>query len=127
MTEPQSDEPNGERSVPQGASTLLETLNNVKEAGFPGQFIAQDDGNIRCTACGRTQAATDTELEGFVRIEGASDAADLNLVGWFTCPSCWAGGALTLGYGPNASAADVAVMACIDIDEAPRPGSVPNA
>lgn len=94
----------------EGASTLIELLDAARDAGFTEQFIAQDDGTVRCGGCDRHVDAERLVVHGQGRLEGASDAADEMLVLSVECPECDARGTLTLGYGPNASGADVAVM-----------------
>ena len=70
--------------------------------------------------------AAELVVSGFRRIEGASDAADMNLVVWGTCPDCATGGVLTLGYGPNASVEDEAAMENLELDDAREPGATPS-
>jgi len=45
---------------------------------------------------------------------------------WAPCPSCGAGGALTIGYGTNSTDADQAVLEGIDLDDVENGGSEPG-
>lgn len=99
-----------ETFAPGGASTLLEVLDSAQEAGFTHQFIATPDGHVRCSGCTSVIAADRLVVRHQDRLEGASDAADELLVALVECPACGARGVLTLGYGPNASDADDAVL-----------------
>ena len=109
MTSPDS-------NAAEGASTLIELLNAARDNGFTEQFIAQEDGTVRCAGCDRHVDAERLVVHAESRLEGASDAADEMLVLSVECAECDARGTLTLGYGPNASAADVAVMERLDQD-----------
>ena len=109
-----------------GSTTLLEVLNELRSDGYKQQLIAQEDATVRCTACNTNSPATDLAVDGYRRLEGASDAADMNIVAWAQCPSCKAAAIVTLGYGPNASRADEAVILDLDLDAADSPGATPE-
>lgn len=93
-----------------GARTLLDVLDAAQDAGFDEQFIAREDGTVRCDAHTEPVAADRLVVHDHERLEGASDAADELVVVLAECPDCGARGTLTLGYGPNASPADAAVL-----------------
>lgn len=99
-----------------GADTLIDLLNAANAAGFTGQMIAVEGGNVRCVECDDTTPASDLDVMHSHRLEGASDAADLMLVAWAACPRCGTAGTLVLGYGPNASKEDADVLADLDIE-----------
>lgn len=113
--EEQSDEISGSDAVG-GASTLLEVLNTLRDRGYDEQLIADDGATMRCTHCNTKTPVAELDVDGFHRLEGASDPADMNLVVWATCPSCAAKGAATLGYGPHATTEDQAVLEGIELD-----------
>ncbi len=100
------------------ASTLLEVLAEAAEAGFAAQIMVTDDGNLRCTKCDKTVPAADFDVQGFRRLEGASDPSDMLIVIWGTCAGCGEGGVATIGYGPNAGPADSKVLDALDLDHA---------
>lgn len=100
-----------------GADTLVGVLRQASENGFDTQLIAKPDGTVRCESCGEASPASSIEPVRSHRLEGASDAADMMLVVEATCPACGAGGVLTLGYGPNATADDEAVLADLSLDD----------
>jgi hypothetical protein len=101
-----------------GADTLLDVLDAADTDGYGIQQIAQPDGMIECTSCSRPSASRRFQVEHVRRLEGASDAADLLLVALSVCPNCAGRGALVLGYGPNSTADDVAVLADLDLSDA---------
>lgn len=111
--------------VPTGSTTMLEVLDGLREAGYAGQLIAKNDGTVRCTACDITSSPAELNVDGYRRLEGASDAADMNLMVWASCPSCGTGGTLTLGYGPNAAEADIKVLPDLNLTSAAEPGTTP--
>ena len=102
-----------------GASTLLSVLGEVAESGYRDQIIVTDDGDLRCTKCDTTVAPADFHVDGFQRLEGASDPADMLIVVWGTCSSCGRGGVATIGYGPNAGPGDDKVLDALDLHAAP--------
>jgi hypothetical protein len=104
-----------------GAETLVDVLSAAAEAGFPTQLMPNDDSTVRCEGCGEISPAADFTNERVDRLEGASDPADMMLVARMICPSCGRGGALVLGYGPNAGAVDVAVLGELELDDASGP------
>lgn len=109
-----------------GSTTLLEILEDLRSVGYATQSIAEEGGMVRCASCSATHAASELEPHGYRRTEGASDAADMNLVIWGACESCGAGAVLILGYGPNASAADESVLEHLELDHTAVPGATPT-
>lgn len=101
------------------ASTLLSVLGEAAEAGFSDQIMVTDGGGLRCTTCGTTVPAAEFDVQGFRRLEGASDPADMLIVVWGTCAACGRGGVAIIGYGPNAGPADDKVLDALDLDAAP--------
>lgn len=89
---------------------LLRTLGDLAAAGYPSQLIAKPDGAVRCASCGAVVAAGDLHVSRIVRLEGASDPADMLAVVAAVCPVCDDGGALVAGYGPEASREDDEVL-----------------
>ncbi len=110
----------------QGASTLIEVLDRLRNDGFAEQFIGQEDGTVRCMNCETRTPADQLAVDGFHRLEGASDPSDENIVVWAPCPSCGAGGALTIGYGTNSTDSDQAVLERIDLDDVENGGTEPG-
>ncbi len=108
-------EPDGEAS---GAATLLDVLSAAGDAGFRKQIVVTDDGDLRCTECDTTVPASEFQVAGFQRLEGASDPADMLIVVWGTCHGCDKGGVATIGYGPNAGAGDDRALEALDLDGA---------
>ena len=101
-----------------GGETLLDVLAEAESHGYGTQHVARDDGGVECLGCGETSDAERFTVDDVSRLEGASDAADLMLVARTVCPACGCKGVLTLGYGPNASDEDTAVLDRLDISPA---------
>jgi nucleotide-binding universal stress UspA family protein len=107
-----------DQSTPSGADTLMSILDEAAEQGYETQQIGRTGGRIECTACGQHSPPASFDVQHVRRLEGASDAADLLLVVWSPCPSCEQRGVLILGYGPNASEDDTAILRHLDLDGA---------
>lgn len=112
-------DPTSEVAHARGAVTLLDVLRASEARGFTTTMRLDDDGALVCGQCDQHSAAGSVDLERHERLEGASDAADLMFVGLVRCPHCAARGSLVLGYGPNASAADVAFLSALDLGSSP--------
>ena len=96
--------------------TLTEAMRNLEAEGFTGQFIARDGGMLECTACRtRTHAKDMAGEHRLVRLEGASDPADMIAVAALRCPSCDTRGTMVLSYGPEASLEDADILRCLDV------------
>lgn len=109
------DRENRPPTMAQGSETLLDVLNEAADRGYGAQFIAQEDGLVTCVRCASASRPSSFDIVHFRRLEGASDPADMLIVVWSACPTCGAGGTLTLGFGPNASSADASVLALLDL------------
>lgn len=115
---------------PAESDTLIDVLNEAASHDYTVQLIVRDPGVIECGSCHNTSPPSAFDAERYRRLEGSSDAADMLLVAWTTCPVCGANGTVTLGYGPNATSPDVAVLAELDVhaaDPTPDPKSPPVA
>ncbi|MCU1455815.1 MAG: hypothetical protein JWN46_3961 [Acidimicrobiales bacterium] len=99
--------------APSDNTTLLVILRQLGDAGWTADFHATDDGGLRCPRCGTVFPAATFRVDAVRRLEGASDPADEQIVLAVTCPDCGVRGTVVLGYGPNASDADTAVLAQI--------------
>lgn len=96
--------------------TLSAVIAEMEGDGFTGQFRAAEDGRVECEACQAHFEGSGLELNGFERLEGESDPADMMLVVAGRCPTCDAAGTLVLTYGPMAPTTDAAVEARLDLD-----------
>src|SRR5262245_15234342 len=96
--------------VVQDASTILDVVNSFEAEGFTEQFAARRGGSIECIACHHLIDLAITRVDGFRRLEGASDPDDMLAVVAVACPRCRARGTLIVGYGPMASEEDAAVL-----------------
>ncbi len=102
-----------EAGVPSDNTTLSSVLIGLAEEGYTGQLASTPDGGLECLTCGVTSHVEtfDELLER--RLEGASDPSDELMVLAGRCPACRAGGTVVLGFGPEASATDAAVVAAL--------------
>lgn len=99
-------------SAPAARDTVSGILRALAEEGYGHQFVpGRDPGTLRCLVCGSTSAVERMTVHDERRLEGASDPDDMVLVEALSCPVCAAGGTIVLGYGPEASADDAALVA----------------
>jgi hypothetical protein len=97
--------------VARGAETTTEVLREFAERGIDTQFVpGPGAGCLRCTSCASVSTASEFTVIEERRLEGASDPDDLVLVVAASCPVCRAGGAMVLGYGPEASEVDTELV-----------------
>jgi hypothetical protein len=89
---------------------LVAVLADLQSEGFDVQFTATAAGGIECANCGATSPGDSVDVVRRRRMEGASDPDDMMTVIAAACPSCGRRGTLVMGYGPNASEADIALM-----------------
>ena len=94
-----------------GDETLTAVLDRLDAAGMTGQFTTRDGGTVECLTCRVQHPAALIDADAATRLEGASDPDDMVLITPVTCPACGTGGPLVLAYGPEASAADLDVVA----------------
>jgi hypothetical protein len=102
-------------SVPSDNTTLTAVLDELVAEGFTESFVPRPAGQLLCTTCRETFAATELEPEQVRRLEGASDPDDEVVVVAAACPRCGAHAAMTLGFGPTASEDDTGVVADLDL------------
>jgi hypothetical protein len=95
--------------APGDNASLVAILAGLALDGYTGQFEPVGDGDVRCTTCDKSVPAGDISVEFRRRLEGASDPDDMATVIAGRCPNCGSGATLVLGYGVNASDAEVAV------------------
>jgi putative heme transporter len=94
-----------------GATTLGEVLERAGRDGFDGEFErVGDHGDLRCSQCAETVAASRIERVWSQRLEGASDPADMLHVSAVRCPECGTGGVFIARFGPAADPGEVAVL-----------------
>jgi len=95
-----------------GGATLLETLGKLEAKGYEGQMIAED-GRLKCLTCDTAFDPAAVEADELLRVEGASDPADMAAVAGIRCPHCSAKGTAVLKYGPEAGPDDQDVLAAL--------------
>ena len=93
------------------SSGLIDGLRAAAAAGHDGHMVAHNDGTVQCRSCGSTTPADRLPLSRCDRLEDSTDdASEMLLVVWTWCSTCGRRATLTLGYGPNAGEADLAVL-----------------
>jgi hypothetical protein len=108
-----------DRQPPDGLATDDATssgiLRSLAEQGIDEQLRpGAAPGSLVCSACGSENEASRFEVIEERRMEGASDPDDMVLIVAAVCPACGARGAVVLGYGPEASAADADVVVALN-------------
>lgn len=94
--------------------TLVQVLEGLRQEGYDGTFVVDDDGTVRCRTCGSAVAPVDLQLDGIRRLEGSSDPADEAAVLAVRCPVCERLGAIVARYGPEAGPADEALLLAVE-------------
>ena len=93
-----------------GESTITEVLESYAQGGFSSSFIVTDDGALECVECEHVSPPAGFSMSSLRRLEGASDPADMVAVVAVTCPVCGTRGTSILGFGPNTTEQDAAVL-----------------
>ena len=89
--------------------TVLDATARLRAAGYGGDFVATEDGRLRCAACGTEHDPAAMVIDEVVRYEGASDPDDEAILLALSC-DCGQQGLYVTGFGPAAGAADAAVL-----------------
>ncbi len=89
--------------------TVLEATNRLRAAGYDRDFVPTEDGLLRCGACNTEHDPAEMTIDEVVRYEGSTDPDDEAIVLALVC-GCGQRGLFVAAYGPNASAADGAVL-----------------
>lgn len=111
--------------APGDPETLLDVLAEFADAGWTDSFSVEPPDRVRCGPCRIAVDPTQLEVHALRRLEGASDPADMLAVAAVTCVGCDAHGVLVLGYGPEASQEDAAVLFALEDRRAARDVVVP--
>jgi hypothetical protein len=94
--------------------TLVEVLDDFQRRGFTEDFLLDDNGSLCCRGCGCCRPPEAVDLDGLVRVEGASDPADMAAVLALTCPACGRHGTAVVRFGPEAGPGDAAFLVAHD-------------
>lgn len=106
--------------VPTGSSTLVEALEELRDLGFDSDMYLTADGLVHCGSCGHGMAPADMDLMAIRRLEGVSDPGEMAAVLGLVCRACGTRGSLLVRFGPEASAAEDAVLRAV-VDHRHRP------
>ncbi len=100
----------GDRPEPAGPmETLVEAMKRLRSSGYTHDFIASDDGNLACRACGTTLAPEHIEIRETVRFEGDSNPDDEAILFALACvDGCL--GQYSAAFGPGTAAADARAL-----------------
>lgn len=109
-----SQDPRLELTRPDNAAQITDDLARID---YGTSFRpASDDARLRCGNCEAASPVDEFDDVWATRLEGQSDPDDMVLVVAARCPACGAGGSVVLGFGPEASAEDSAVVARVPDD-----------
>lgn len=108
------------RSALPGGLTLTDAIEELAVRGYPGHFFVRPGGLLECEACGTRLGPSRVRLEAMRRVEGASDPADMAVVGALRCPRCDATGTAVVRFGPDADADHAVVLRELDNQRASR-------
>ncbi|HLT15426.1 MAG TPA: hypothetical protein VK007_01890 [Acidimicrobiales bacterium] len=100
--------------TPTGATTLIEALDQLRQLGYDHDLAVTDEAAVRCRSCGHEMPADGLDLDHLIRLEGASDPADMAAVLGISCTDCGMRGAAVVRYGPEASPAEAQLLRTID-------------
>ncbi len=89
--------------------TLLEALDRLRAVGYVNDFLATNDGELRCVGCDARHDPATMLIDETVRFEGDSNPGDEAILLALRC-SCGVGGTYTSAYGPMAASPDIAVL-----------------
>ncbi len=89
--------------------TMTEAISRLRRDGFALDFTATDDGRLRCGACGANHEPSAMVIDEIVRYEGSSNPDDEAILLAMHC-ACQQAGLYLAAFGPNATAADAAVL-----------------
>jgi DNA-directed RNA polymerase subunit RPC12/RpoP len=95
-----------------GGASLTETIAGLEANGYKGQWMVEGEG-IKCLACGQTSNPESLTADAMLRVEGASDPADMAAVAGLRCPGCGTKGTIVLKYGPEASPEDQHILSAL--------------
>lgn len=89
--------------------TVLEAAARLRRIGYTADFSPTEDGRLQCDTCGELHDPATMVIDEVVRYEGASDPDDEAILLAMRCV-CDRAGLYVAAFGPNASAADAAVL-----------------
>ena len=98
---------------------LLTVLRQFEAEGFTGQFQVAEGAILRCLTCHENAPARMSDANRMVRLEGASDPADMLAVIPVECSNCGTAGALVVNFGPEATMEEAELL--ITLERTPRP------
>lgn len=93
---------------------LISILRQFEEQGFAGQFQAVEGPELLCLTCHQTTPLSSVDANHIVRLEGASDPADMLAVIPVTCERCGTGGTIVSNYGPEATIEEAELLTALD-------------
>ena len=111
--------------IPSGALQLIDVLQLAEANGFAAEFEVAADASGRdclwCPHCEVESSASSYERAWSLRLEGASDPADMLHVSALTCPNCGTGGVFIAPFGPAASQRQASVLRALPEAECASP------
>jgi hypothetical protein len=105
---------------------LITVLHHFDADGFSGQFQAVEGPAVRCLTCHTDSPISNIEANRIVRLEGASDPADMLAVIPVICPACGARGTLVSNFGPEATVEEAELLTALDRTPTPSDAAQPH-
>ena len=113
--------------VRKGVSPLIDVLQLAEASGFAAEFEVAGDASghedLWCPHCEVESSASSFERAWSLRLEGASDPADMLHVSALKCPNCGTGGVFVTPFGPIASQRQACVLRALPEAEHDGPPS----
>lgn len=82
--------------------SLTGAISRLRDQGYTTDFVALDDGALRCDTCGTSCDPDGLGIENTVRFEGASDPGDAAILVAVRC-CCGQAGLFSSAYGVDAA------------------------
>lgn len=89
--------------------SLTCAIGRLRDSGYTADFVALDDGALRCDSCGASCDPSGLGVEKVVRFEGASDPGDSAILVAVRC-CCGRAGLFSSAYGVDAAPEDALAL-----------------
>ena len=89
--------------------SLTCAMSRLRDLGYTADFVALDNGALRCDSCGASCDPSALGVEKVVRFEGASDPGDSAILVAVRC-CCGRAGLFSSAYGVDAAPEDALAL-----------------
>jgi hypothetical protein len=104
--------------------SLIAVEQRLRLDGWAGQFRALDGGRLECLTCHEQFPASGRAADRVIRLEGASDPADMIIVVPLACPHCGTRGTYVSSFGPEVTPEEAEVLQALQ--RSPAEGTRPE-